>query len=168
MTVRPQEFSGKSRVECRRSRRRELAGDHDMNTGKPSKLGPSPLRQGTLGFVLMFGLLTVADHLSMRYGLHGSERIVDDLLGGILTGTLVFLYERRRLRLLTERLQVIVLMNHHIRNALQPIVGVAYESERIAHSKLIEECVGHIDWALREILPGKSTRPFYDSHALIR
>jgi hypothetical protein len=145
-----------------------LAGENDMNAGKPSKLGPSPLRQGTLGFALMFALLTVADHLSMRYGLHGSERIVDDLLGGVVAGVLVFLYERRRLRLLTERLQVIMLMNHHIRNALQPIVGVAYESERVAHSKVIEECVGHIDWALREILPGKSEKPFYDPHPVIR
>ena len=139
-----------------------------MNTGKPSKLGPSPLQQGTVVFVLMFGLLTAADHLSMRYGLHGSERIVDDLLGGLLVGAIVFLYERRRLRLLTERLRVIVLMNHHIRNALQPIVGVAYESERTADTKVIEECVGHIDWALREILPGKSEEPFYDPDTVIR
>jgi hypothetical protein len=131
-----------------------------MKTTKSPNLKRYPLWQGALGFVLVFGLLLGADQLSMHYGLDGSQRIADDLLGGLLVGVLVYFYERRRQRLLAEKLRVIDLMNHHIRNALQPIVCVAYESERIAQMKVVEECVSRIDWALREILPGNSEERF--------
>jgi hypothetical protein len=34
------------------------------------------------------------------------------------------------------------------------------ESEGKAQMKVVEECVRHIDWALREVLPGKSDELF--------
>jgi hypothetical protein len=133
-----------------------------MNLAKSRKLERSALWKGTLGFFLVFGLLIAADQLSIRYGLDGSQRVVDDLLGGLLAGALVYLYERHRQQRLAERLRVIDLMNHHIRNALQPIVCVAHESERTAQMKVVEDCVSRIDWALREILPGKSEVDFWE------
>src|SRR3984957_3606542 len=120
----------------------------------------SALPKATLLFILVAGLLTTADQLSMRYGLDGSQRMVDDLLGGLVAGSIFYLYERHRLRRLSEQLHVIDLMNHHIRNALQPLMLTPDESGGMAHVKLIEECVRRIDWALREVLPGKCKEPF--------
>jgi hypothetical protein len=118
------------------------------------------LWKACLLFALVSGLLIAADQLSMRYGLDGSQRIVDDILGGVIAGAIFHLYERRRLQRLRERLQVIDLMNHHIRNALQPLMLVTYKSESSAQIRIVEDCARRIDWTLREILPGNSTERF--------
>lgn len=78
--------------------------------------------------------------------------------GGLIAGSIFYLYEHRRLRRLRERLHVIDLMNHHIRNALQPLMFMTYEHR--AQMRTVEECVRRIDWALREVLPGKSEERF--------
>jgi hypothetical protein len=111
-------------------------------------------------FKLVSGFLIAADQLSIRWELDGSHRIVDDLLGGLIAGAVFHLYERHRLRRLSKQLHVIDLMNHHIRNALQPLIFLTYKPEGKAQAKLVEECVRRIDWVLREVLPGKSEERF--------
>jgi hypothetical protein len=113
-----------------------------------------------LVFKLVSGFLIAADQLSIRWGLDGWQRILDDVLGGLIAGAIVHLYERQRLRRLSDQRHVIDLMNHHIRNALQPLMFVPNESGGKAHVKLVEDCVRHIDWALREVLPGNSDEQF--------
>jgi len=131
-----------------------------MNFTKFYKSQRSALWKATLLFALVSGSLIAADQLSIRYGLEGSQRILDDLLGGLIAGSIFHWYERNRLRRLNEQLRVIDLMNHHIRNALQPLMFAPDDSGGKAHVKLVEECVRHIDWALREVLPGKSKEQF--------
>jgi len=118
------------------------------------------LWKALLVFKLVSGFLIAADQLSIRWGLDGSQRIVDDLLGGLIAGAIFYLYERHRLRRLSKQLHVIDLMNHHIRNALQSLMFVPNESGGKANVKLVEDCVRRIDWALREVLPGKSEEQF--------
>jgi hypothetical protein len=131
-----------------------------MNFIESYKPQRSALWKATLLSILVAGLLIAADQLSIRYGLEGSERIVDDLLGGLIAGSIFYLYERHRLRRFSDNLHVIDLMNHHIRNALQPLIFLTYKPEGKAQMKLVEECVRRIDWALREVLPGKSEEQF--------
>ena len=131
-----------------------------MNFAKSYKSQRSALWKSTLLFTLVSGFLIAADQLSIRCGLDGSQRIADDLLGGLIAGAIFYLYERHRLRRLSEQLHVIDLMNHHIRNALQPLMFVPDESGGKADVNLVEECVRHIDWALREVLPCKSGEQF--------
>ena len=123
------------------------------------------LWKATLLFILVTGLLSAADQLSIRFGLNRSQQMVDDLLGGLIAGSIFYLYERHRLRRFSEQLHVIDLMNHHIRNALQPLMFVTDEPEEKAQMKVVEECVRRIDWALREVLPGKSEEDFV-THAV--
>ena len=118
------------------------------------------LWKALLVFKLVSAFLIVADQLSIRWGLDGSQRIVDDLLGGLIAGAIFYMYERHRLHRLSRQLRVIDLMNHHIRNALQPLMFAASESGGKAHVKLVEDCVCRIEWALREVLPGKSEERF--------
>ncbi len=131
-----------------------------MNFIESCKPQRSALWKATLLFILVAGLLIAADQLSIRYGLEGSQRIVDDLLGGLIAGSIFYLYECHRLRRFSENLHVIDLMNHHIRNALQPLMFLTYKPEGKTHVKLVEDCVRRIDWALREVLPGKSEEQF--------
>jgi hypothetical protein len=133
-----------------------------MNFTKFYKSQQSVLWKATLLFTLVSSSLIAADQLSIRCGLEGSQRIADDLLGGLIAASIFHLYERHRLRRLSEQLHVIDLMNHHIRNALQPLMFTPDESGGMAQVKLIEECVRHIDWALREVLPGKSKERFVE------
>ncbi len=103
--------------------------------------------------ILLF--LVVADQLSVRYGLKESQRVVDDICGAIIGGLFVYRYERRRARYLSERLKTIELMNHHVRNALQVIVDSVYVHGHAQQVEEIQNSVSRINWALREILPGR-------------
>jgi hypothetical protein len=108
---------------------------------------------------IMFGLLVTAiffvvDRLSVYYGLSESQRVVDDLCGGIAIGLLVYRYERNRLKYLHDKLKTIELMNHHVRNALQVIVGTVYARGKDQQLDTIRTSVTRIEWALREVLPG--------------
>jgi hypothetical protein len=118
------------------------------------------LWKAILVFKLVSGFLVVADQLSIRFRLDGSQRVVDDLLAGLMAGLIFYFYERHRLRRLRQQLHVVDLMNHHVRNALQPLMFITDDPESRAQMKLIEECVRCIDWALREALPGKSEGQF--------
>jgi hypothetical protein len=46
-------------------------------------------------------------------------------------------------------------MNHHVRNALQTIAYSPY-TEQEKQIRMIAESVSRIEWALREVLPGRT------------
>jgi hypothetical protein len=50
-------------------------------------------------------------------------------------------------------------MNHHVRNALQPIMYSPYLKEQAEQVKVIQEGTRRIEWALREVLPGEDAVP---------
>jgi hypothetical protein len=68
--------------------------------------------------LLVCGLLIAVDQLSIGAGL-GSQRVMDDVLGGLIAGVIVYLHDCRRLRHRYEKDRAHELANHHIRNALQ-------------------------------------------------
>jgi hypothetical protein len=99
-----------------------------------------------------FGVLI--DQLGRYFGASGWSLWLDDIAVGALLGLVVHFYERRRERSLIEKLKVIELMNHHVRNALQPVMYLPYSQDRDQQLQTINEAVSRIEWALREILPG--------------
>jgi hypothetical protein len=118
------------------------------------------LWKASLLFILVSGALIAADQLSIHFGFGRSQQVVDDFLGGFIAGSIFYLFERHRLRKSSEHLHVIDLMNHHIRNAVQPLMFATDELEGKAQMDLVEESVRRIDWALHEALPGKSGKDF--------
>ncbi|HLK08028.1 MAG TPA: hypothetical protein VKV30_08810 [Candidatus Angelobacter sp.] len=104
-------------------------------------------------FLLGVTLRTLLDN----WGVSGLPAAVDDLLIGVLAGVLVFAYERHQHKLILEKMRVISEMNHHIRNALQPIVYSPYLQEQAEQVRTIQEGTRRIEWALREVLPGEDT-----------
>jgi hypothetical protein len=124
------------------------------------------LSRGSRGFfrpgmtAVIYGLivlmiLLLADELSVQYGLGMWQRAFDDLCGAVIAALLVYRYEYIRTRHLRERLKTVELMNHHVRNALQVIVDSVYVHGHARQLEEIENSVKRINWALREILPGK-------------
>src|ERR1700687_5632627 len=110
-----------------------------MNLIESYKPQRSVLWKATLLFILVAGFLVAADQLSIRCRLDGSPRILDDLLGGLIAGLIFYLYECHRLRQFKKHLHLIDLMNHHIRNALQPLMFMTYE--QYAQMRIVEKCV---------------------------
>jgi hypothetical protein len=117
------------------------------------------LRRALLSFFLGFGIFllglvlrTVLDKL----GIGGVPALIDDLLVGIVAGAMVFAYERHQHKLVLARMRVIAEMNHHVRNALQPIIYSPYMKEQAEQIRTIQEGTRRIEWALREVLPGEA------------
>jgi hypothetical protein len=131
-----------------------------MNIVHSQNAERSLLRQTVLLSLLVCGFLVLIDQLSVHWGLGIWQRIADDITGGIIAASIFYLYERRARREFREHLRLVDLMNHHVRNALQPLMFVPFQLETAVQKQLVEECVNHIDWALREILPGKSKDRF--------
>ena len=105
--------------------------------------------------VFVAGFLFFLDQLSVHFGLKESLRVLDDIFGGTIAGLLIYRYESKRSKYLSDRLKMIELMNHHVRNALNVIIASIYAH---GHEKELNEIaisVDRIEWALREILPGR-------------
>ena len=116
------------------------------------------LRRALFSFFLGFGIFilgvalrTVLDNL----GVGGVPALIDDLLVGIVAGAMVFAYERHQHKLVLARMRVIAEMNHHVRNALQPIIYSPFLQEQAEQIRTIQEGTRRIEWALREVLPGE-------------
>ena len=88
-------------------------------------------------FVFLLGVLL--EHILTRLGVTGITAVIDDLLVGMVAGTLVFAYELHRHKAMLRQMRVIAEMNHHIRNALQPILYSAYLKEQSKQIQMIEQ-----------------------------
>jgi hypothetical protein len=115
-----------------------------------------------LGFFLLGSLSEVwlQQHVASR-----SVAIMDDALVGIGVGLLVLLYERRQRQNMIRKLEVIRLMNHHVRNSLQVISFASSAPQQEEFAGKVRDAVERIEWALREVLPGQrediSVLPFH-------
>lgn len=126
-----------------------------ISTERLTKSTPNLLRpvvRAVIAGLVIFLLLVLVDQLTLRYGLTRMQRFGDDLLGAVIVGLISFLVERRRDKYLADRLEIIALMNHHVRNALQAI-KFAHHTQQ--HLRIIDDAVARIEWALREVLSGK-------------
>jgi hypothetical protein len=120
---------------------------------------PTLLRRAVYSFSLGFGIFLLGVGLRTlldRFGVVGVMAAVDDLLTGILAGLLVFAYERHQHKLVLAKMRVIAEMNHHVRNALQPILYSPFLLEQAEQVRTIQEGIRRIEWALREVLPGEA------------
>lgn len=122
----------------------------------PKKVSGS-FRKGFLSVLLTFvsfSLGMIVESIQRHEGITGWSLWADNIAAALLLGLVVFFYERRRERELVQKLQVIELMNHHVRNALQPVMYLPYSQDQEMQLNTIRDAVHRIDWALREILPG--------------
>lgn len=121
---------------------------------KMSSRWVATLRSILIGFgFFAFGGLSefwVQQHAHSR-----TTAILTDALLGIAAGLVVLYYERRQQRNIIRKIEVIRLMNHHVRNSLQVISFAASVPQQEKLEAEIREAVDRIEWALREVLPGQ-------------
>ena len=111
------------------------------------------LRSMLIGLAV-FVLGSLSDVWLQHHGGTLSVAILDDAVVGVGAGLLVLLYERRQKQNIIRKLEVIRMMNHHVRNSLQVIAFAASAPEQ-DHTKEVRDAVERIEWALREVLPGQ-------------
>jgi len=117
------------------------------------------LRRALFSFFLGFGIFVLGVALRTvldKLGVAGMPALIDDLLVGIVAGAMVFAYERHQHKLVLARMRVIAEMNHHVRNALQPILYSPFLPEQAEQIRTIQEGTRRIEWALREVLSGEA------------
>jgi hypothetical protein len=117
------------------------------------------IRQNSLiaavAFLLVLLVGYLADVVLFR---HPNWILVDDVILAVAAGLVVFRYERERSHFLEEKLRVIREMNAFVRNEPQ-ILYASLEHPDKTRVNTIERSVERIDWALRELLPGKEMAP---------
>jgi 4-amino-4-deoxy-L-arabinose transferase-like glycosyltransferase len=112
------------------------------------------LRSILIGFGF-FVLGSVSEVWLQQHAHTRTTATITDALLGIAVGLLVLFYERRQQRNIIRKLEVIRLMNHHVRNSLQVISFAASVPRQEALEAEIRNAVERIEWALREVLPGQ-------------
>ncbi len=112
------------------------------------------LRSILIGFGF-FVLGSISEVWVQQHSYNHTTAIITDSLLGIAVGLVVLYYERRQQRNIIRKLEVIRLMNHHVRNSLQVISFAASVPQQEALEAEIRDAVERIEWALREVLPGQ-------------
>jgi hypothetical protein len=127
-------------------------------TDSTARIRRSARRVAVLVVVTVAVLAYLSDVYVVTSHPHRLFAAVDAIVLGALSGTIAWVYQRRQNRYLAQRLEVIADMNHHVRNDLQVIHYSAYMTKDKEHIQRIEQSLGRIDWALREVLTGKQLR----------
>jgi hypothetical protein len=135
-----------------------------MITSGTSLRWAAPMRSALIGFGFFF-LGSLSDVWLRRHVWSLWVTLMDDALIGIGVGLLAFLYERRQRQNMIRKLEVIRLMNHHVRNSLQVIAFASSAPQQEELANKFRNAVERIEWALREVLPGQredvSLLPFH-------
>jgi signal transduction histidine kinase len=112
----------------------------------------APLRSILAGF----GIFFLGSLFDLWLHQHAERLLVAIMsLIGVGVGVLVLLYERRQRQNMIRKLEVIRMMNHHVRNSLQVISFAASVPEQEEIGNNLRDAVERIEWALREVLPGQ-------------
>jgi hypothetical protein len=114
----------------------------------------APLRSILAGFGI-FSLGSLSDLWLHQHAERLLIAIMADALIGVGVGLLVFLYERQQKQNIIRKLEVIRMMNHHVRNSLQVISVAASSPQREELANEVQGAMERIEWALREVLPGQ-------------
>ena len=104
----------------------------------------APLRSVLAGFGIFF-LGSLSDLWLHQHAERLLIAIMADALLGVGVGLLVLLYERRQRQNIIRKLEVIRLMNHHVRNSLQVISFAASVPQQEELGNNIRDAVERIE-----------------------
>ncbi len=118
--------------------------------------------------LILFAVSYAADAVLYYLNIPAAATIINNVVIAIMGATIVFNFLRARhdrevMERAGERAIIIAEMNHHIRNAMTPlIVGVSSDnlSERL---RTLDEATDRVDHVLTELLPtaGSAAKPRY-------
>jgi hypothetical protein len=110
---------------------------------------------GAIGVVMFLGGLGF-DLALLQHQETPAAIVLSNVLVGLLAATLVFTvlaFGRQQRRRIEERMNALIEVNHHIRNALQALAFTAGALQERKESAAINEAILRIRWALSEVLP---------------
>jgi hypothetical protein len=110
---------------------------------------------GAIGVVMFLGGLGF-DLALLQHQETPAAIVLSNVLVGLLAATLVFTvlaFGRQQRRRIEERMNALIEVNHHIRNALQALAFTAAALQERKESAAINEAILRIRWALSEVLP---------------
>src|SRR3954470_22612536 len=121
-----------------------------VSESQPERITYQGIIARAILWTMMFLLIGVGgDYIADRFGLEHDLLYLNDVISAAFIGLLIIIYEYRRRKRIQERLEVIELMNHHVRNALQLIALSPHAHQREENLTLIQQAVDRIEWALR-------------------
>jgi hypothetical protein len=112
------------------------------------------LHSAVSGIASFGALYIIAHHVLTRFGLRAETSYLDDILLGLLVTVLVIALEAQHeveIRAERQRTQMVMELNHHMRNALQTIVYVNSANPDPVEADRVRQATSRIDWALREV-----------------
>ncbi len=115
----------------------------------------APMRSLSVGLGF-FALGSVSDFWLQHHSPTRLIAIMTDVLLGLAAAFLVMFYEVRQQKNIMRKLEIVRLMNHHVRNSLQVIYYAASTPQQEELAADVRNAVERIEWALREVLPGQS------------
>ena len=131
-----------------------------LSTGSRGRLRGVSVCLAVISFVLtqaMHWLLLPLDNLEQLWRRMAADAFAAVVIGLLVYRLLVALSERRRYTL--ERLQLIAVLNHHIRNSLQVIQFSAQATQHDGAIRNIDDSVQRITSVLAEIIPMADVDP---------
>jgi len=124
------------------------------------------LKSNALRKSLLFGLLVAVVVFAVDAGLeylllarevtHSRTLFISDAFAAMIAAGFAgysFMLQKQREAEVKERLERIVEMNHHVRNALQVISYWSLGEHDRKEVEMVKQAVDRIEWALREVLP---------------
>lgn len=121
------------------------------------KLTSSPLVRAVIVTGIVFALVVASDLLLGREGISRIDlMLVGDGLAAAAVGGIFLVHTARvqeRQRQLERKLRIVADMNHHIRNALQPLLYLSGAMPDAAQGAMMRDSIKRIEWALHEVLP---------------
>jgi hypothetical protein len=116
-----------------------------------------PLVGGLVVAMVVFIIDAGLEYLLLDRGIsHSWTLFVSDAIAATAVAffaTYTFSLHKQREAEVRERVERIVEMNHHVRNALQVITYWSLAERDKKEVELIRQAVDRIEWALREVLP---------------
>ena len=116
-----------------------------------------PLFAGLTIAVVIFIIDSGLEYLLLDSGIsHSWTLVISDTVAAAAVAffaTYTFWLHQQKVAEVRERVERVVEMNHHVRNALQVITYWSLAERDKKEVELIRQAVDRIEWALREILP---------------
>lgn len=124
---------------------------------RTSRVTSKPLFGGLAIALVVFIVDAGLEYVLLVRGVsHSWTLFISDVIAATVVAffaTYTFSLHRAREAEVRERVERIVEMNHHVRNALQVIAYWSPAERDKKEVELIRQAVDRIEWALREVLP---------------
>jgi hypothetical protein len=138
------------------------------NRSLPAWLDTKSVIAAAVAGVVLFAVSYTADAIMYTLKIPAALTVTDNLAIAVVGAAvvLVFLYHRHEQEVVArakERAIIVAEMNHHIRNAMTPLV-LGFSSDDVNERlRTLDQATDRVDHVLTDLLPtvGSTTRPRY-------